>query len=367
MTKSPSSRYYQLGKFNVINSAGESVDLTTVFDLMVLYESLNQAFMTAVLTINMPRKWFTDKKIGVNSKVNFEFTNVDFKGSYKFVISRIEPTETIKDQSKRAASFIVYLVSQDASSCANRLFQRKYSGKPEAIIQKALSDFGFAGKFYNQVENTAESINFVGMNFKVDQFIQLAAKFAISTNKDNHGYLFFENVDGYNFVTIDKLLNQTKTGLPIIEYAHPGYDVSKAMTDFAYTNAGFVDETLIIPNDNIGVFNQSYNDQYVSTIVDKTKDNPVYSTYDREIFTDNGKFTANMDRVFNNIKRIMHMRDISKFNITDMPGNMIRTSGRLVSIQVPYEEKPVIALLSKVKHVFQSSISYRSSCQYLIV
>jgi len=362
-----SSKLYKLNSLILTNNEKAKVDLASVFTSFVIYESIIQGFLTGCLIINMPRKYFYDKKIAKGNTIDFSVDNKGITKEFTFKIAKVEQAETSQNIQIKNNNMILYLVSEGYSKICNTLFQQKYTGRPEEILKNELVSKGFdSSKFYKLSEPTSQVINFVGMNFGVDSFISLLTRYSLSPN-GNYGYLFFETIDGFNFVSIDFLLKQSTTNLQKMQYSYHGYDPKAFFDDSKFTNAGFSYNDNLVPNDNFGEVTEAYNNEYVSTDLKNDYENKLNSVYEREIFPNDNNYKSNIVKAAKNFKAIRALKDKFEFNITDSLGEFSRTSGKLLSIDIPDYGDQTPCLITKVKHSFKSSLNYQANYKLIIL
>lgn len=360
------AKFYELIDLTIENQKGTEIEIKTLFDNLIIYEGLDRFFMTATMVINMPDSWFKDNGIKKDCKVKFQFKNKNTKKNFEFIIVKKEPVEYARDLAKINSSFILFMVDSYFYLLNFACFQEKYEGNPKSIIESTFKSKNISGFKFFKVEDTATTINFVGMNYDVNKFLRFICRYSIARDPKNHGFLFHQNFDGFNFTTFDKLLSQNSASE--IEYANSGYNIVMHNTDTSFMQAGFSFDEESNPVNNIGRVIHSHDDKCDVVSVSDVFTNSQFSGYDREIYDPNdGKYNDYIKRSLSNARRIADIKNLNKFNIIDMAGDVMRTSGKVISVNMPNKEKPLSCLIYKVKHVFKSSILYRSDYKMVII
>jgi hypothetical protein len=108
---------------------------------------------------------------------------------------------------ERSVKYTLHFVSFEAVRDLNTKLSRGYEGKihenAENIIKANLGN----DKKMN-IEETRNTIKFVANNWSPFTTLNFMSKRSISNKHGSANYLFFENTRGYNFVSIDALLEQ---------------------------------------------------------------------------------------------------------------------------------------------------------------
>lgn len=360
------AKYLELIEFTIKNEKGTTIDIKSLSDNMVVYEGLDRFFMTATMVINMPESWFRENGIRKGCEVNLVFKNKNIQKNFNFVIIKKEPVEYAKDMARTDFSFILYMVDSYFYLLNFASFREKYKGNAKSLIESAFRSKGINAFKFFKTEDTITNIDFVGMNYDINKFLKFICRYSIAKNNRNHGFLFYQNFDGFNFTTLDSLLSQSSSSE--IGYANSGYDITMHNTDTSFMQAGYSFDEESNPVNNIGVVVHSRNNECSEKSISDVFSHSQFCGYDREIFSINdNKYDEYISRSLANARRVADIKNFNKFNIIDMAGDVIRTSGKVIDVTIPKREQSLSCLIYKVRHVFKSSVLYRSDYKMIII
>ena len=130
--------------------------------------------------------------------------------AYKFLIHK--PADLDPSLAMTSRTFRLICASEEAFTAAGGVssrgyIQKSYVGKPISYnVQDVLKSYLGTKKPLN-LEDTKGNQNIIAENEKVWEFIDRIRRRAVSSDSQSSSYVFFENKDGFNFVTIEKLFS----------------------------------------------------------------------------------------------------------------------------------------------------------------
>lgn len=174
-------------------------DLVIEFNL---YESINSTTISADLVIS-------DNKDIISTLKGLEsvYIEVSTKGKlYKlnFLLYKID-SRTMESKSQM---YIMRLCTVDMVNNEYSRFSSRFRTSITDIVEHLLKDRLKTDKNI-LLEDSLFNINFLNPNWRIFEFISFLSKRTIpKINTKTCGYLFYENLDGYNFKSVDSLIKQ---------------------------------------------------------------------------------------------------------------------------------------------------------------
>jgi hypothetical protein len=209
-----------VGKIRVTSQSGFFQDIANQVIGIQIFEDLLSPFITGTLIIK-------DSLDLVNlfPFVGEEYVELDIKTptlrtgniSGKFYIYKMTDRELTGD---KQVVYQLHFTSQDALLDLNKSVSKTFSGKISDIAKTLLIDKvnGMQVNKASIVEDTFNSTKYTSNFWSPVKNLLFLTKHAINKNK-SPGYLFFENRDGYNFVSLEYLYKQKVSA----EFTHDNY------------------------------------------------------------------------------------------------------------------------------------------------
>jgi len=198
-----------VGRIRVISQSGFYQDIANQVAGIQIFEDLLSPFITGTLIV----KDSLDL-INLFPFVGEEYVELDIKTptlktgniSGKFYIYKMTDREMLKD---KQMVYQLHFTSQDALIDLNKSISKTFTGKISDIANTLLTDKinGIQSKRKNVVEETSNETKYTS-NFwsPIKNLIYLTEH---ASNKNySPSYVFFENRDGYNFVSLEFLYKQ---------------------------------------------------------------------------------------------------------------------------------------------------------------
>ena len=150
-------------------------------------------------------------KVGGGEKIFLEFednqrTKLKFSSESNNALYLNQLRNTTNDYSK-GKTFTIDASSKEFFDNELTRVEKRYNGKISESVKKIMTDVIKTPKTLD-IENTANSYNFLGTIKKPFWTITWLAKKSIPNEKGAGGYLFFETYDGFKYKSLDTLFGQ---------------------------------------------------------------------------------------------------------------------------------------------------------------
>lgn len=200
---------FNVQKITIIGTTGSPIDIKPQIKSIEIYETIFYPFTTAKLYIEdnidlLNTIPFTGEEI-VNITCGTPSQNERAK-TLDFVFHGYKVTDRV-ESADRTTTYILHCISVEAFLDASRKVGKSFSGKISDIVEKIITDpeEGLSAKKSRIIEPTANSLKYISNYWSPIKNIRFLADHAKSLEGGIPSYVFFENRDGYNFVTLEKL------------------------------------------------------------------------------------------------------------------------------------------------------------------
>jgi hypothetical protein len=211
----------EIERVNVVTSTGFYQDITNQIIGIQIFEDLLSPFITGTLIIKD-----TLDLINVMPFIGEEYLELKLNTptlktgniNGKFYIFKMTDRDMIGDKS---VVYQLHFTSQDAIVDLNKSISKTFSGKVSDIAKTLLSDKtnGLQVSKKVTVEETQNSTKYTSNFWSPVRNLIYLTENAVSRDRAPN-YVFFENRDGYNFISLTSLYKQE----PIQEFVHDNYD-----------------------------------------------------------------------------------------------------------------------------------------------
>jgi hypothetical protein len=198
-----------VGRIRVTSQSGFYQDIANQVIGIQVFEDLLSPFITGTLVI----KDSLDL-INLFPFVGEEYVELDIKTptlktgnlTGKFYIFKMTDREMLKD---KQMVYQLHFTSQDALIDLNKSISKTFTGKVSDIAQTLLTDKtnGIQSTKKSVIEETSNAIKYTSNFWSPIKNLLYLTDQAVSKNAAP-SYIFFENRDGYNFVSLDFLYKQ---------------------------------------------------------------------------------------------------------------------------------------------------------------
>jgi hypothetical protein len=206
----------------VISNNGFGADIANQVVAMEIYEDLFSPFISGVLAV----------KESLDLINLFPFVGEEYLNLRVHTPSMIGKDKTIDDQfyiykvnnrtkiGDRNVVYEMHFISREAMVDVNKKVSRAYEGKISEIAKKIITDpqNGLESKKPTVIEETPNGVKFISNFWSPLKSLNYIAETAVNPN-NSAGYIFFENRNGFNFVSFEKMYNSQ----PIQNFIYDGY------------------------------------------------------------------------------------------------------------------------------------------------
>ena len=190
---------------SLTNINGKTIELSRMFLSIDLYESIFDFFLSGKLVIVDTLDLMSNFIIIGNETLNFGIrtTDTDKQIDFNFRIYKVNPDvdDHRGDRKRRIIEF--YFCSEEALTNDKISISKKFSDKPETIIQDVLTNYLSSTKTLDS-EATTDIVDVYSNYWKANRLINFISK--ISKNSNYFDYIFFETFDGFTFKSLSGLL-----------------------------------------------------------------------------------------------------------------------------------------------------------------
>jgi hypothetical protein len=194
----------QINEIVIRSLNGQIADITNQVEAINVYEDLFSSYINISITIIESVDYIN---LFPFCGEEFVMVNIDTPGleipiKGKFYITKIDNYIRTKE---REAAYVLRCVSEEWYIDANKKINRSLKGNIAEIATLLLSKEGLGTSKKVNVEKTINSTKFIANYWSPSKCLNYATTNAINLN-NSPSYLFFENRDGFNFVSIDSLV-----------------------------------------------------------------------------------------------------------------------------------------------------------------
>ncbi|MDR3502970.1 MAG: hypothetical protein P4L79_10330 [Legionella sp.] len=189
-----------------LTSTRGSVDLTNLYQMISIYESVLMPGVNAEIVV------LEDKNLaGVLPLIGEETVTISFNTpsldgpTYTFSIASLQDAQPTSNQKTKA--YRLDCVSTEVNTHQSTLIQKSYNTNVSNMVQDIVKSFLKSSKHINTEQTMGIQQYIVSNKQPFDAILDLVKRAASSTNKSST-FVFFENQDGFNFKTIEGMLQQ---------------------------------------------------------------------------------------------------------------------------------------------------------------
>ncbi len=212
---------YQPKSFKILKCdfypvGGQPIDLRLMWNDMNIYEDIWSNGITATLSIVDSLNLIKNLPIfGYETMIiEFQTPTVNESFSHKFRVYKIENRSLVKE---REQVYLLHLVSPEVFTDQQKRISKSYKGK---LISDIVTDLqvNALGSIFADIDTTQYLHQVVIPNLHPMEAIRWLSTRANAANYPGSNYLYYENKDGYKFVTFEKLVQQPEV---ISYHVHP--------------------------------------------------------------------------------------------------------------------------------------------------
>ena len=198
-----------LRKIELTTPAGYKLDVRDQVVAVQVYEDIFSPFITMTITLRESLDFINALPLLGEEVVEVDLATPTFNTDVntirgKFYVYKLSDREMLGE---RNSVYTLYCVSFEALTDLNVKMSRSFKGNVAEIATTLLGKEGLNTKKKFNVEPTKNSTMYVSNFWSPAKNLNYVADTAINKN-DSATYLFFENKEGFNFVSLDLLYGQ---------------------------------------------------------------------------------------------------------------------------------------------------------------
>jgi hypothetical protein len=194
-------------QMEIISSKGIAIDVKHMMLSLNIFEDMFSPFITGSVVIKDALDLVNYFPLVGNEVLNLRLATPGFKDKGTFIensfrIYKLEDREMAGD---RVVSYTLHFISVEALLDLNIKISKSYNDNIGNLVKKVLSEYSLnpeSDRFH--VEPTLNGISYVSNFWSPIKNLNYLAEHAVNVN-DSPTFLFFENRNGLNFVSLDTL------------------------------------------------------------------------------------------------------------------------------------------------------------------
>jgi hypothetical protein len=196
----------KIDKVKIITRSGNSQDITGQVIRIQIFEDIFNPFMTGSLIIKESLDFINVLPFSGEEELEMEISTPAFdKATIKgiFYIYKLTDRELLGD---RSVVYQLHFISSEAIIDLNKKLSKVYTGNVGDVVKDLVTNKvdGLQSEKTLTIEPTARSCKFISNFWSPVKSINYASSFA--ENKNNSpSYLFFENREGFYFISLETL------------------------------------------------------------------------------------------------------------------------------------------------------------------
>lgn len=195
-----------IDKVQIITRSGLAQDIAAQVIAIQIYEDIFSPFISGSLIVRESLDLINLFPFAGEERLELEINTPSLeKGNIKcnFYIYKLTDRELLGEKS---VVYQLHFISEEAVIDMNKKVSRVFGDKPEVVIDYLSKDDinGLQTKKKVTIEPSAKIVKFISNFWSPSKAIQYATARAVNNN-NSPSYLFFENRDGFNFVSLENL------------------------------------------------------------------------------------------------------------------------------------------------------------------
>lgn len=298
-----------INEISIKSLNGLTIDITNQVETVNVYEDIFSSFTCISLTIIESVDYlnlfpYCGEEF-VTIDIDTPSLNVPIKG--KFYVTKIDNYMRIKE---RESAYVLRCVSEEWFTDANKKINRALKGNISEIAAYLFSKEGLATTKKVNIERSLNATKFIPNYWTPSKCLNYATTNAINSS-NSPSYVFFENRDGLNFISLDTLV--------------------KAKEKFSFTKDNYSRD--LTNNSSIA----NYNEDYKRII---SFDVPIVSDYVDNI--DNSQLKSRM---------ITHDLTTKRYSSIDYSVKIDKNSPALLNKYPVYSKRALVSAASNIFHM----------------
>ena len=299
----------EIREISITSLNGQTANITNQVEMVQIYEDLFANFTTVDLTVIEAVDYinlfpFCGEEY-VEIYIDTPTMNVPIKG--RFYVTKIDNYIRITE---RSVGYVLHAVSEEWFIDANTKVNRPLKGNVSELVSTLFSRDSIKTKKTINIEPTINKTKFIPNYWTPSKCINYLCTSGVNTY-GNPSYLFFENRNGFNFVSVDTLLAK---------------DVKHTFIKDNYTRTQTKD----------------------STVVDVTEDYKRIIDFKAPIISD---YIANIDGGQIKSKMITHDLTTKKYQIIDYSIKTDKNTARYLNKYPAYSKRALVSAAANIMYV----------------
>jgi hypothetical protein len=196
-------------KVQIVTPSLNKVDVTNQIIGIEVYEDMFSPFISIAISLRESLDFINAMPLRGEEVVNIEIATPTFRGDLKvikgtFYIYKLSDRQLLTD---RNSAYTLHCISYEALTDLNMKQSRAYSGNIAEIVRSILGKDALNTSKKTNIETTKNSTKFISNYWSPIKNINYVACSALNKN-DSPSFIFFENREGFNFVSLDTLYDQ---------------------------------------------------------------------------------------------------------------------------------------------------------------
>ena len=248
-----------LSKLLLVNYLGEVTDLSDIFIQLNIFEDMTSNCMSGSILIEDSVNLICNFPIIGQEKLIVSYNNPGLKPrEYTFYVYKPDKISN-KEGNDKVQLYNLLFTSIELIKDQITNISRSLKGKTSDIIYNILTQewgLNYKGKYNIEESETVNS--FVSPNWNPFKLINFFTQRSVPLNKKCPTYLFYQNMEGYNFVSYESLLSKgvADSWYYALTETNDGYDID---TKAKNVNSYFVERWIdTIDNSKKGLYSGKY-------------------------------------------------------------------------------------------------------------
>lgn len=197
----------EIREISITSLNGQTANITNQVEMIQIYEDLFSTYTTVSITVIESVDYINLFPFAGEEYVEIDIVtptlDVPIKG--KFYITRIDDYIRINE---RSAAYVIRCVSEEWFTDVNKKINRPLKGNVSEVVLSLFSRDGITTKKKINIEKTVNATRFIPNYWSPSKCINYLSTVAVNIDK-SPSYVFFENRNGFNFISIDTLITQS--------------------------------------------------------------------------------------------------------------------------------------------------------------
>lgn len=201
---------YILEKLEIKTRTGESLDVKRMIDELNVYEDIFSTFVSGNITLSDASGIMEEKLVNDLDEIFIEIRTPGSEDTLKYdrIIYKIEPS-TPEGQNIDKEQFIIHFTALEQLVDVVQKISKTFKGKHHEIAQGVFDEYlTKTGREIVTLEPAQQEIRYTAPTVSPMQVIMFMTAGAYTDKNDSPSFVFYEDMDGYHFRSIEKLKDE---------------------------------------------------------------------------------------------------------------------------------------------------------------